>query len=121
MNGYPTDQTSGPLVPPLSGRMNDRPTSRPREMNPSRYRSLPAALFLLLATHTVSAQSPPSPAPAPAPAAQPAPSPFSGLIFGNFNYMVPTTPGPLAGQLNNAFVLDRVYLTFRMPAGENTS
>ena len=86
-------------------------------MNPIRYRSLPAALFLLFATHSLSAQA----APAPAATAAPATSPFSGLIFGNFNYLVPTTPQPLAGQLNNAFTLDRAYLTFRMPAGENMS
>src|SRR6478609_1347845 len=59
------------------------------------------------------------------PAAQPAPAPtplnFSGVIFGSFNYTVPTAPNPFPNQRNNLFVIDRAYLTFRMPAGEHTS
>ena len=59
-----------------------------------------------------------------APAAQPpAPSPlsFSGLIFGSYNYQLPTTPSPLRNQTNNSFIVDRAYLTFRMAAGDRTS
>jgi hypothetical protein len=82
-------------------------------MNRARLCSLPAALLALLAGHSLSAQSAPAPAPAP--------SPFSGLIFGSYNYQVPTTPAGLAGQLDNQFVLDRAYLTFRMPAGDKLS
>jgi hypothetical protein len=80
-------------------------------------RSLPAALLALLAGTSLSAQSTPSQPPA----AAPAPSPFSGLIFGSYNYQVPTTPAALPGQLDNQFVLDRAYLTFRMPAGDRMS
>jgi hypothetical protein len=46
---------------------------------------------------------------------------FSGVIFGNFNYQLPTTPAQLNNQLNNAFVIDRSYLTFRMQAGDHTT
>ena len=76
-------------------------------------RSLVATLVAVLAATTVSAQTTPAPAPQP--------SPFSGLIFGSYNYQVPTTPLPLAGQTDNQFVLDRAYLTFRMPAGDRVS
>lgn len=65
-------------------------------------------------------QTPSAPPPA---AAQPAPSPlsFSGVIFGSYNYQLPTTPSPLRNQTNNSFVVDRAYLTFRMAAGDRTS
>jgi hypothetical protein len=61
-------------------------------------------------------------APAPQPAA-PAPSPlsFSGVIFGSYNYQLPTTPAQLRNQTDNSFVVDRAYLTFRIAAGERTS
>jgi hypothetical protein len=78
-------------------------------------RSLPTALLVLLARTSLLAQATPAPAPAPTP------SPFSGVIFGSYNYQVPTTPSPLAGQIDNQFVLDRAYLTFRMPAGDRVS
>ncbi|MEO8560898.1 MAG: hypothetical protein ABI601_02410 [bacterium] len=60
---------------------------------------------------------------APAPAQAPAVTPlnFSGVIFGSFNYQLPTSPAPLRNQTNTAFVVDRAYLTFRMPAGDRTS
>ncbi|MDB4892626.1 MAG: hypothetical protein JWL61_4481, partial [Gemmatimonadetes bacterium] len=67
----------------------------------------------MLAATTLPAQNAPAPAPAP--------SPFSGLIFGSYNYQVPTTPSALPGQTDNQFVLDRAYLTFRMPAGDRVS
>jgi len=76
-------------------------------------RSLPAVLLALLAGRSLSAQATPTPVAAP--------SPFSGLIFGSYNYQVPTTPSPLPGQTDNQFVLDRAYLTFRMPAGDHLS
>ena len=53
-----------------------------------------------------------------APAAAPAPPIFSGLIFGNYSYVLPTTPSQLPGQIDNSFLLDRAYLTFRMSAGD---
>jgi hypothetical protein len=84
-------------------------------MNRASSRLLTAILLVLFASAPLSAQSTPAPAPAPAP------SPFSGLIFGNYNYQVPTTPAQLPGQIDNAFVLDRAYLTFRMPAGDHLS
>lgn len=57
---------------------------------------------------------------APQPAA-PSPFNFSGVIFGSYNYQLPTTPSPLRNQTNNSFVVDRAYLTFRMAAGDRTS
>ncbi len=54
----------------------------------------------------------------PAPAA---PSPFSGLMFGSYNFQESPTPNPLTRQIDNSFILDRVYLTFKMPAGEHAS
>ncbi len=75
--------------------------------------AVPGVLLALCAGATLPAQTTPAPAPAP--------SPFSGLIFGSYNYQVPTTPSPLPGQTDNQFVLDRAYLTFRMPAGDHLS
>ena len=53
-----------------------------------------------------------------APRAASAPPVVSGLIFGSYNYQRPTTPAPLPGQTDNQFILDRAYLTFRLPAGD---
>jgi hypothetical protein len=57
----------------------------------------------------------------PAPATSPSPLNFSGVIFGSYNYQLQTTPSQLRNQTNNSFVIDRAYLTFRMPAGDRTS
>ena len=46
---------------------------------------------------------------------------FSGVIFGSYNYLIPTTPNPLRNQNNNSFVVDRAYLNFRIAAGDRTS
>jgi hypothetical protein len=46
---------------------------------------------------------------------------FSGVIFGSYNYQLPTTPNQFTNQVNNQFIVDRAYLTFRMPAGDRTS
>ena len=57
-------------------------------------------------------------------AATPAPTTplnFSGIIFGSYNFQQSTTPSPLNRQIDNAFIVDRAYLTFRMPAGDHTS
>jgi hypothetical protein len=59
--------------------------------------------------------------PAPQPAAQSSPLNFSGVIFGSFNYQLPTTPAPLPSQINNVFIVDRAYLNFRIAAGDRTS
>jgi hypothetical protein len=73
-------------------------------------------------TRTEGGTQPAPAAPAPQPAA-PSPSPlnFSGVIFGSFNYQLPTTPAPLRNQINNVFVVDRAYLNFRIAAGNRTS
>jgi hypothetical protein len=51
----------------------------------------------------------------------PAPPVFSGLLFGNYNYQLPVSSTQFQNQDDNAFVLDRAYLTFRMPAGDRVS
>ena len=51
----------------------------------------------------------------------PAPPVFSGLIFGSYNYQLSPTGAPLPSQANNAFVVDRAYLTFRMPVSDRLS
>jgi len=69
---------------------------------------------------TQPAEPAPQPAPQPLPPATPGLN-FSGVIFGSWNYQMLTTPNQLRNQNNNEFVVDRAYLTFRMPAGERTS
>ena len=54
-------------------------------------------------------------------AAAPTPLNFSGIIFGSYNFQQSTTPNPLNRQIDNAFIVDRAYLTFKMPAGDHTS
>ncbi|MDQ2665416.1 MAG: hypothetical protein M3Z05_05340 [Gemmatimonadota bacterium] len=46
---------------------------------------------------------------------------FSGIIFGSYNFQQSTTPNQLNRQIDNAFIVDRAYLTFKMPAGDHTS
>lgn len=47
---------------------------------------------------------------------------FSGLMFGSFNMRTDSAAkATLGGKAPNAFAIDRVYLTFRMPAGDNGS
>jgi hypothetical protein len=101
------------------------PTMTPTMM--ARYRCL--GLVALVAGAPLSAQTPTpaaggsqpaQPAAAPPPAAQ-SPLNFSGVIFGSYHYLLPTTPNPLRNQNDNAFVIDRAYLTFRIAAGDRTS
>ncbi|GAC1684613.1 MAG: hypothetical protein NVS9B3_02820 [Gemmatimonadaceae bacterium] len=69
-----------------------------------------------VATPTGGAQQPAA-APAKA-AAAPAPQlDFSGVIFGNYLYGGAQTN--TGARTNNQFSVDRSYLTFRMPAGDN--
>jgi hypothetical protein len=90
------------------------------------------ALVALLVAGPVAAQNttpsaggtqpaPPAAAPATQPPAAPPALNFSGVIFGSYNYQLPTTPSQLRNQTNNSFVVDRAYLTFRMAAGDRTS
>ena len=57
--------------------------------------------------------------------ATPAPAPaidFSGVLFGNFQYRTDSAAKAQAGGKSpNKFDIERVYLTFRMPAGDRTS
>ena len=45
---------------------------------------------------------------------------FSGVIFGNYGYRTDSAAkAGLGGQNPNQFTIERAYLNFRMPAGEN--
>jgi hypothetical protein len=45
---------------------------------------------------------------------------FSGVVFGSYNYRTDSAAkAGLGGQNPNQFSVDRAYLTFRMPAGDN--
>lgn len=79
----------------------------------ARIRPLLAALASAAGVARLGAQA------APAPALPPLN--FSGIIFGSYNFQRSTTPNPLNRQTDNAFIVDRAYLTFRMPAGDHTS
>lgn len=70
----------------------------------------------LLAPASAHAQGSPGTAPA-APAID-----FSGLIFGNYSVRTDSAARAATGGKNpNQFTIDRVYLTFRMPAGDRAS
>jgi hypothetical protein len=87
-----------------------------------RIRSATCAVLVLLPAGTLAqatgSDSAMGPRPQPAPQAS-TPPVFSGVIFGSYQYLLPTTPAPLL--VDNQFIVDRAYLTFRMPAGERTS
>ncbi len=71
-------------------------------------------LFLFVAGPLVAQTATPSAAPA-------TPVVISGQMFGSYNYQVPTTSAPLANQANNAFVIDRASLHFRVGLGDRLS
>src|SRR6478672_2908281 len=79
------------------------------------------AAALVLAPLSLHAQTTSQPAKDSAQAKPPAatvpPLDFSGTLFANFQYR--GDKGPAKG--SNKFDVERVYLTFRMPAGEKTS
>ena len=83
-------------------------------------------LALTLAAPAIGSTQQPQPAPAPADTAKPAPAPpsarapqldFSGVVFANYQYRLDR--GTARGA--NRFDVERVYLTFRMPAGDRAS
>src|ERR1041385_5534920 len=50
----------------------------------------------------------------------PSPIDFSGYAYGSYNVHVDSAAkASLGGKAPNQFSIDRIYLTFRMPAGEN--
>ena len=79
-----------------------------------------AAFTAVTVVRSAAAQAP-APVPATTQPAAPPPVSVSGLIFGSYNYQVPTTPTQLVNQNDNGFILDRVYLNFRAPAGDRLS
>jgi hypothetical protein len=59
----------------------------------------------------------PAPPPTPAPPAVSIPVDFSGVLYANYQYRGDAGPA----KSSNKFDLERAYLTFRMPAGDNAS
>ncbi len=78
------------------------------------------ALSAPLAAQTTTSDSAKARAPQAAQITRP-PLNFSGVIFGSYNYQLPTTPNQFVNQTNNQFIIDRAYLTFRIGAGDHTS
>ncbi|HUQ46146.1 MAG TPA: hypothetical protein VM033_05810 [Gemmatimonadaceae bacterium] len=72
-----------------------------------------------IASTSAAAQTPAAAPAATPPAVQPVS--VSGLVFGSYNYQLPTTPAQLANQNDNGFIVDRAYLTVRAPAGDRLS
>ncbi|MDQ6771202.1 MAG: hypothetical protein M3Z54_14590 [Gemmatimonadota bacterium] len=79
-------------------------------------------LIALVAPVALAAQQPadttrPAPPPAPPAATVSIPVDFSGVLYANYQYQ--GAAGPTKSQ--NKFDVERVYLTFRMPAGDRAS
>ena len=73
-----------------------------------RARTILCMLVLAVGPSLVSAQTPATPS-----------FDFSGIIFGNYQYRTDTVAkNALGGESPNRFDLGRVYLNFRMPAGD---
>jgi hypothetical protein len=82
--------------------------------NPKSMRLLLACLLALVVVRPATSQQPDQTAPA-GPAID-----FSGLMFGSYGMrMDSAAKATLGGQSPNQFGIDRVYLTWRMPAGDN--
>jgi hypothetical protein len=79
------------------------------------------ALAAPLAAQNTSSDSAKARAQAPAQAPAVSPVSVSGLIFGSYNYQLPTTPNQFTNQNDNGFIIDRAYLNFRAPAGDRLS
>lgn len=75
-------------------------------------RAFLALLFGVLGASTAQSQTSPAAA---------APPVVSGVIFGNFSHQLAPASIPLANGVDNAFLLERAYLTIRLPAGERLS
>jgi hypothetical protein len=84
-------------------------------MTPSSARSIALSLVVVVAPSLLVAQASPTPT-----VVTPALD-FSGIIFGSFSYRTDSAArATLGGKSPTQFGLDRAYLNFRMPAGENT-
>jgi hypothetical protein len=83
--------------------------------------TLAAAPLAAQATTAADTTRRPAATPAPAPAPALAPLTVSGLLFGSYNFTPSTTPNQLGNQNDNGFILDRAYLTFRAPVGNQMS
>lgn len=78
-------------------------------------RLIAAGAAITVAPTIVSAQQAPSTPPVVTPALD-----FSGVVFGSYSYRTDSAAkAGLGGQNPNQFSVDRAYLTFRMPAGNN--
>jgi hypothetical protein len=83
-------------------------------MTSRRVRSLAVVAAIAIVPVISSAQTPAAPPPA-TPGLD-----FSGTIFGAYSYKTDSNAkAQLGGSNPNTFSVDRAYLTFRMPAGDN--
>ena len=84
-------------------------------MRSARFQRLSLCFFaVLIVSRGAGAQAPAASQPVP-------PLSVSGVVFGSYNYQLPTTPAQLANQNDNGFIVDRAYLNFRAPAGDRLS
>jgi hypothetical protein len=78
-------------------------------------RWIAAGVAITIAPAIGHAQQPSAATPAVTPALD-----FSGVVFGSYSYRTDSAAkAGLGGQNPNQFSVDRAYLTFRMPAGQN--
>ena len=83
-------------------------------------RSARHLLFTAAVTLLPSLATAQTPAPAPTPVVVTPAFDFSGVLFGSYAYRTDSAAKATAGGKNpNQFGLDRAYLNFRMPAGDN--
>src|SRR5690348_15958649 len=78
-----------------------------------RFSRLVATVLLVAAARPLVSQTPSQ-------AAAPSPIEMSGLFFGSFNMRTDSAArAALGGKRPSAFSIDRIYLNFRAPAGDN--
>jgi hypothetical protein len=78
-----------------------------------RFSSLIGTVLLIVAARPLASQTP-------NPASAPSPVEISGLMFGSFNMRTDSAArAALGGKRPSAFSIDRIYVNFRAPAGDN--
>src|SRR4051812_44133298 len=78
-----------------------------------RFSRLVATAVLVAAARSLASQTP-------NPAASPSPVEISGLMFGSFNMRTDSAArASLGGERPTAFSIDRIYVNFKAPAGDN--
>lgn len=78
------------------------------------HRALLSVVLVLAALVPAAAQTTPA-------ASAPVPPVISGQLFGSYNYQLPTGPAQFSNQTNNAFVIDRASVHFRVALADRLS